>query len=82
MVRTAGIISRIQKIMTKTGQQMLFAKIEDFSPQPLEVVVFNSTLMKTAPIWEVNNAVLVEGRMSWRDNEPKIICEAARKLTA
>jgi DNA polymerase-3 subunit alpha len=80
--RVAGLISKIQKIFTKTGQPMLFAKIEDFSPQPLEVVVFNSTLAKTMPVWQENNVVLVEGHMSWRDGEPKIICEAAIKLGA
>lgn len=82
MVRVAGLISKIQKIFTKTGQLMLFAKLEDFSPRPLEVVVFNSTLVKTMPIWQEKNVVLVEGRMSSRDGEPKIICEAARKLEA
>jgi DNA polymerase-3 subunit alpha len=82
IVRVAGLVSKIQRILTKTGQPMLFAKLEDFSPHPLEVVVFNSTLVKTMPIWQENNVVLVEGHMSSRDGEPKIICEAARMLTA
>lgn len=81
-VRTAGLVSGIHKIFTKTGQPMLFAKIEDFSAQPMEVVVFNSILSKTLPVWQENNVVLVEGRMSSRDGEPKIICEGARMLEA
>ncbi len=82
LVRTAGLVSKIKKIFTKTGQAMLFAKLEDLSLQPIEVVVFNNTLEKTMSVWQENNVVLVEGRVNWRDGEPKIICEAARRLTA
>jgi len=82
LVRTAGLVSRIQKILTKTGQPMLFAKIEDFSEKPMEVVVFNSVLNKTGSCWQENNIVIIDGKMSWRDGEPKIICEDARKLEA
>ena len=76
----AGCVSKIQKINTKNGQPMLFATIEDFSPQPLEVVVFNSVLAKTLPVWEVNSVVLVEGRMSSRNDEVKMICDRAQKI--
>lgn len=82
VLRAAGLISKIKKIFTKTGQPMIFATLEDASGQPLEVIVFNNTLSKTLPIWEENNAVLVQGRMSWRDNEPKLICDRAVKLEA
>jgi len=76
----AGCVSKVQKITTKNGQPMLFATIEDMSPQTLEVVVFNSTLAKTAPAWEVNNVILVEGRMSFRNDEVKMICDRAQKI--
>lgn len=82
IVRTAGLISKIHKIFTKSGQPMLFATIEDFSPKPLEVVVFNSVLVKSLPVWQENNVILLEGKMSWRDGEPKIICDAVKKLEA
>lgn len=79
-LRIAGLVSKIQRILTKNGQPMLFATIEDFSPQPIEVVVFNDVLSKTTPVWQENNVVIVQGRMSWRNNEPKIICEKAVNL--
>ncbi|MBI2033534.1 MAG: DNA polymerase III subunit alpha [Candidatus Liptonbacteria bacterium] len=82
IVRIAGLVSKIQKILTKNGEPMIFAQIEDFSPQPLEVVVFNSTLTKTMNVWQENKAVLIQGRMSWRNGEPKLICEQAVELTA
>ena len=80
--RTVGLISKIHKIMTKAGQPMLFATIEDFSQKPLEVVVFNSILARTASVWEENKVVFIEGKMSWRDDEPKMLCDTARVLEA
>ncbi len=77
MVKIAGLVTDIKKIMTKSGQPMLFAKLEDFSPQPLEIVVFNNTLAKTVNFWQENNVVILQGRMSWRNGAPKIICESA-----
>lgn len=76
----AGCVSKIQKILAKNGQPMLFATLEDFSPQPLEIVVFNSALTKTAPCWEIGAVVLVEGRVSSRNDEPKLLCDRAQKL--
>jgi DNA polymerase-3 subunit alpha len=76
----AGCVSKVQKILAKNGQPMLFATLEDFSPQPLEVVVFNSALAKTVPCWEVGAVVLVEGRVSSRNDEPKFLCDRAQRL--
>ena len=76
----AGTVSKIQKIVTKTGQPMVFATVEDFSPRAIEVVVFNSTLQKTAPCWEVGSTLLIEGRLSSRNDEPKFLCDRAQKL--
>lgn len=81
-LKTAGLISKIQKVMTKTGQPMMFVQIEDFSPKPLEVIVFNNTLQKTMSVWQENNVVLIQGRMSWRNGEAKMICNTAQKLEA
>ncbi|HUZ93082.1 MAG TPA: DNA polymerase III subunit alpha, partial [Candidatus Paceibacterota bacterium] len=80
--RTFGLISKVHKITTKSGQPMLFVTIEDFSRKPMEIVVFNSVLTKTAPVWEENKVVYVEGRMSERDGEAKMICDSARRLEA
>ncbi|HVN26706.1 MAG TPA: DNA polymerase III subunit alpha [Candidatus Paceibacterota bacterium] len=81
MVRTAGLVSKIHKIFTKSGQPMMFVTIEDAAQHPLEIVVFNSVLEKTAPMWAENAVVIVEGRVSRRDGELKMICEKAKRLT-
>jgi DNA polymerase III subunit alpha len=80
IVRTAGLVSKIHKIFTKTGQPMLFATIEDLAQHPLEIVVFNSILTKTMPAWIENAVVIVDGRMSSRDGQVKMICENAKRL--
>ncbi len=81
IVRTAGLVSKVKKIFTKSGQPMIFATIEDnASGQSLEVVVFNSILEKTAPAWVENACVIVDGRVSHRDGETKLICENAKRL--
>ena len=80
VVKVVGTISEIKKIVTKNGQPMIFARIEDFSKEPLEIVVFNDTLEKTMDIWKVNNIVAVKGKMSWRNGEPNMVCEKAIKL--
>ena len=61
---------------------MIFATIEDQHQQSIEVVVFNSVLEKTAAAWAVNTPVILDGRVSHRDNELKIICENAKRLEA
>jgi len=81
MVRlvTAGMVTGIKKIVTKKGQPMLFAKLEDFDSS-IEVVVFPETYSKTMPLWNENTAVLLAGRMSWRDGEGKLICDNGQVL--
>jgi DNA polymerase-3 subunit alpha len=79
--RTAGLVSKVKKIFTKSGQPMIFATIEDnASGQSIEVVVFNSVLEKTAAAWVENACVIVDGRVSHRDGETKMLCENAKKL--
>ncbi len=80
ILRTAGIVSKMRKIVTKSGQPMIFATIEDLAQQNLEVVVFNSVLEKTASVWAENTPIVVEGKMSERDGEMKMICEKAKRL--
>ncbi len=79
-VRIAGCISKIKKVVTKNGQAMVFVTIEDLSGKAIEIVVFNSTLETTKDIWQDNNAILVEGKTSLRNDEMKLICGRAKKL--
>jgi DNA polymerase III subunit alpha len=79
-VRIAGVVAGVKKITTKAGDQMAFIRMEDFSPQPLEVVVFARTYATTQAMWEENNVVVVQGKMSFRNGETKLICDQVIKL--
>ena len=78
-IRLAGIISGVQKILTKKGDPMLFVTLEDLSDN-LEVLVFSDTLTKYPLIWQENKAVMVNGRLSWRDDEVKLIADEVKEL--
>ena len=80
IVRAAGIVTKIKKISTKSGQPMIFVTIEDASQGTMEVVVFNSVLERTAPCWVENGAVIIQGRMSYRDGETKMLCDNAKRI--
>ena len=75
----AGLIAKVNKILTKTGKPMLFAKIQDLN-DTMEVVVFPETYNATMAVWNENTAVAVTGRLSLRNGEPKLICEKAVAL--
>ncbi len=78
-LRLAGIISGVQRIMTKKGQPMLFVTLEDLSDN-LEILVFSETLAKYPLIWQENKAIIVNGKLSWRNGEPKFICDDVKEL--
>jgi len=78
-VRIAGVVVDVKKIITKNKKQMAFAKIEDMS-DTIEIVVFPDLLERKNDIWQTNTVVIVQGKTSLRDNEPKIICDEVVKL--
>ncbi len=78
MVKFAGIISSVKKKYTKSNKIMAFVTIEDLYGQA-EVIVFESTYMKSAEILLNDKIVLVEGRLSIREDEDTKI--VANKIT-
>jgi DNA polymerase-3 subunit alpha len=78
-VRIGGIISKIKKIITKTGRPMLFMSVEDLT-EKLEVVVFPSIAETSSAIFQENKIVMVSGRMDSKDGVPKLICEEIEEI--
>jgi DNA polymerase-3 subunit alpha len=72
-VKIAGLIAKISKIMTKSGQPMLFARIEDMSDNA-EILVFHDTLVKNPDIWTEGGIVEIKGRLSKKGGDSKVIC--------
>lgn len=78
-LRLSGVITVIQKITTKKGDPMLFATIEDETGK-IEILVFSRILAKSGVVWQEGKAILLSGKLSWRDEEPKVICEEVKEL--
>lgn len=77
--KITGIITKIQKILTKKGDPMMFVRVEDTS-HACEVLVFADTLKKTPELWQENAIIELTGRLSARGGETKMIVNEAKKL--
>jgi DNA polymerase III subunit alpha len=78
-VRTAGIITLIKKITTRSNKPMLFVKIED-SVSSTELLVFPNLYENTINIWQDGNVVLTQGKVSDKDQEIKLLVDKAAVL--
>ncbi len=79
-VTVAGTITKIKKILTRTGKSMVFVKIED-DTSGTELLVFPKVLESTAAIWEDGRTVICLGKISDKDRERKVIVNNAQSLT-
>ena len=72
-VKFGGIITEIKKKYTKNNTQMAFVTIEDLYGS-IEVIVFENCLEKAINNLIVDNIVIVDGRVSIKEEEePKIV---------
>ena len=81
MVKYAGIISSIKKKYTKNNKLMAFATIEDLYG-PAEIIIFENAYQNAANLLVTDNIVLVEGRLSIREDEDvKIVARDIKELS-
>lgn len=73
-IKIAGVISNIQKVITRNGEPMLFTKIEDMTGA-VEILVFPKTLKETAEIWQEEKMVVISGKISDKEGVPKILTD-------
>ena len=79
-VKFAGIITSVKKKYTKTNKIMAFVTVEDLYGS-CEIIVFENCYMKCSNELIDENIVLVEGRLSVReDEETKIVAREIKKL--
>ena len=73
MVKYAGIITKIKKKYTKNNKLMAFLTVEDLYG-PTEIILFESAYQNCANVLMEDNIVLINGRLSVReDEETKIV---------
>ncbi len=75
-VKIGGLLTRIQRVLTRNNQPMIFSQIEDVNSK-VELIVFNDLIQKNPALWQENNIVVVKGRVNEKDGVPKIICQEA-----
>lgn len=80
-VKIGGMITRIQKIVTKTGRPMVFSMLEDLTSK-IEVVVFPNVLEQNPEAWKENAIVVARGKINDRDGSLKFLCDEVRPLAS
>ncbi len=78
-ITVGGVIQKIQKILTKRQETMLFVMMEDTLGK-IEALVFPKVLEKIASVWEEEKMVIVDGRLSDKDGVYKLIVDDAKEL--
>ena len=75
-----GIITEVSRKVTKNNKIMAFVKLEDLTGT-IELIVFPNTLEKVNYMIEIDQLIVVRGKMSIREDEaPKVICEDIQPL--
>ena len=80
-VKFVGIITSVKKKYTKNNKIMAFVTLEDLYGS-IEVIIFENCYMQCSNELVDENIVLVEGRLSIReDEETKIVAREIKKLS-
>ena len=77
---TIGLVSRIKKIITKKGDPMLFATIEN-SLETVQVTVFPRTFQETQHLWQEDKTIFVQGKVDKRRGEISLLANKVVPLS-
>jgi len=79
-VTVGGIVVECKKIRTKSGNQMMFATLDDVEGQ-VEMLVFKADQSESAEIIQPDAIVLVRGRLDHKDRgETKLVVQEAQRF--
>lgn len=76
----AGVVTRIEKKVTRKGETMAFAAFEDTTGM-VELLVFPKTLAANPSLWNAEAILYIDGKLTDKDGVPKIIVNEAYPLT-
>ncbi len=80
-VKVSGMVTKVQRIITKTGKPMLFSWLEDLTSK-IEIVVFPGVLEKYPNAWNENAILVIKGKLNEHDGAPKLLCDDVKTLIA
>jgi DNA polymerase III alpha subunit len=75
-VTVAGMVNYVRQILTKKGDPMAFAQLEDLQGT-VELVIFPRVWEESRELWEPERILVVRGKVSLRGREPSIIVDSA-----
>ncbi|KKT57479.1 MAG: polymerase III, alpha subunit protein [Candidatus Giovannonibacteria bacterium GW2011_GWC2_44_9] len=78
-VTLPAIITQTKRIVTKTGESMMFIKLQDLTDE-IEAVVFPRTLRDYGQFILEESLVSVRGKYSSRNGMPSLIAEEIKKI--
>jgi DNA polymerase III subunit alpha len=79
-VTVGGIVVACKKIRTKSGNQMMFATLDDVEGQ-VEMLVFKADQSESAEVIQPDAIVLVRGRIDHKDRgETKLVVQEAQRF--
>jgi len=79
-VTVGGIVTDCKKIRTKSGNQMMFATLDDVEGQ-VEMLVFKADESASAAVIEPDAIVVVRGRLDHKDRgETKLVVQEAERF--
>ena len=79
-VTVGGIVTDCKKIRTKSGNQMMFATLDDVEGQ-VEMLVFKADESESAAVIEPDAIVIVRGRLDHKDRgETKLVVQEAERF--
>ncbi len=79
-VTVGGVVTTIKTMLDKKGNQMAFVSLEDYTGAT-ELIIFSRSYDKCKECIEVDNIVLVDGKVSTREGEaPKILVSEVMPL--
>jgi len=76
----AGVISKIQRIITKKNEPMAFLTLTDISAD-IEIIVFPRTLSQLQENLQEDLHIMLSGKISKKDDRPKIILDKFQQIT-
>ncbi|MBX4205480.1 MAG: DNA polymerase III subunit alpha, partial [Candidatus Doudnabacteria bacterium] len=79
-IRIAGVITKVQQILTKKGDQMAFADVED-KTGTVEVLFFPTTYAKFKDQILEERIFIFEGKVNDKDGTPKFLVDEITDIT-
>jgi len=74
-VKIAAVVREVRLVVTRTGSEMAFVKVEDGTGS-IDLVVFPKLFKLTKDYWIDQNALLVSGKIDSRNDQPSLLVES------